>query len=456
MNNFLEWLEQKHPEYLNEQSRGLLPSDGLQNSMKPDPKAITEREDLLKNYLPITDEDIDALPIEKIKKDQMKNYYHMKNLVADSWTDGYFSDRTLLATFFPGSDARAHYFEAEKNFRELIKTKGWKIGRAAGYLYNSEIWFRPKTGSEKYQDVRLSLEKLESKVEGLIDLNKRVAANDAQKKSNYDRKRTAPKGPIDDFVKEKEDFIRNYVPLDAEYIFEKYKDISPEDAKNAVSYFLKNNIRNKLTQTIQGWFTAPTITAKEQAAFKEIKDREYSYARYNTDDLNIEWKQFGARWYRTKNRQEQLADARKEISELKTKMKSLEQYADKASTGLSVIKQWEIEFQKDTDKLKAIEDNEKEMIKNKTHMIGPDGKLLRDLKGNPIPIKQDKKSKDRHSTPKQDDDLPDIWKKPPPPVRTPDPNRTFRDPFETTPRPTPKRPAGSTGTNKDINPFQTR
>lgn len=470
MNNFLEWLEQKHPEYLNEQIGDI----GMSRVIAPErtPKEIEAREDLLKNYLPVTDADIDALPIDDFKKAQMKKYYHMKNLVADSWSTGWFSDRTLLSTFFPGSDSQVQYRAAEKEFKNLIATQGWKTGKMWGFLYASDVWFRPKTDNEKYKDVKFTINQLKNKIDGLIDKNKRNAELQRTKLTDtYSKDRRIPVDTIDSVIDKKQDFIKNYVPLDGKYVYDKYKNSHPNEARLALLYLTKMNMRNGLTPNKTmissadavaypfNWLTekgATDITEEEQVAFKEIKDRE------NFDkDHRIDWNQFGKRWYRTKTKQEQIADARKEISELEAKMKELEKTADKSITGLSALEQLQKYQDKRREELNSLADREKEMIKSGEWLIDEKGELAKDPKGNYIPTRKNPKHKEimpnkKYLPPKEDDDLPDIFKKPAPPVRTPDPNRKFRDPFETTPIPTPKRPAGSTGTNKDIDPFQRR
>jgi hypothetical protein len=465
MNNFLEWLEQKHPEYLNEQIGDI----GLSRVIAPErtPKEIEAREDLLKNYLPVTDADIDKLPIDAHKRAHMKRYYHMKNLVADTWFSGYLSDRTLLSTFFPGSDSQVHYNQAEQEFKKLIASQGWKTGKMWGFLYASDVWFRPKTDTEKYKDVRFTINQLQNKIDGLIDKNKINAKLQQQRLTQlHGTDREIPVDTIDSVINEKEKFIKNYLPLDGKYIFDKYKNSVPDEARLALHYLTKMNMRNNLTpnKTMTSsadavaypfyWLTEKGggITREEQAAFKEIKDREY----YD-EDHSIEWKQFGSRWYRTKTKEEQIADARKEISELQAKMKELEKTADKSETGLSALEQLEKFQDERRNQANSLADREKEMIKSGQFMIGPDGKLLRDLKGNPIPTKKDTKSKDRYIPPDPKDD---IYRSEDPPLRTPKPRSESEsepvDPYKVLPtRPAPKRPAGSS-TKKNNDPYANR
>jgi|688.fasta_scaffold14173_14 hypothetical protein len=476
MNNFLEWLEQKHPEYLNENQglvkagefvvkhlgnlfskfgKGIRPS-GFTNSgsLQPNSEDYKERENVLRNYLPVTNEDIDNLPLSDDKKEKIKKYYNFTNIFADTWSSGWLSDRTLAASLFPFSDARAQWLAASNEFEFIRIEKGWIHGQKAGWLYGSNIWFRPKTATEKLADARLTVKQLQNKIKGLIDKDQMNMTLQAKKISDlYSRDRKITPNPLDADIDYKNDFVQNYVPLDPKYINDKYITTQPKKAKLAVNYLFKQMTHNELINNPLDWIGsfASTVTRDEQVAWKDIKDLEY-----NDKNDYIEWKQFGYRWYRTKTKQEKIADATKKISELKAQMGELEKKADKSVTGLSALTQLEKYRDDLNDKANSIVEKEKEMIKSGKYMLDQKGELLRDRNGNPIPLKKDTKSKDRYPTIDPKDD---IYRSEEPPI-TPRPRSESEsepvNPFKVLPtRPASKRPAGSSTKNNN-NPYANR
>lgn len=484
MNNFLEWLEQKHPEYLNEQgfvkagefvikqfgnflskfSKGIKPSlFGGYREVLPSSEDYKERENILRNYLPVTNEDLDNLPIDADRKEKIKKYYNFTNIFADTWRSGWLSDRTLASILFPFSDARAQWLDCLNEFEFYRIEKGWVSGVKEGWIYDSNIWFRPKTPTEKLADARLTVRQLENKIKGLIDVYQMDIKLQSKKISDlYSRDRKITPSPLDADIDDKNDFVKNYVPLDPKYINDKYIKTQPNKAKLAVNYLFKQMTHNNLINNPLDWLGsfASAVTRDEQVAWKDLKDLEY-----NDKNHYIEWKQFGYRWYRTKTKEEKIADATKEMSELKAQMGELEKKADKSMTGLSALTQLEKQRDDLNAKANSIVQREKEMIKSGDYMVDQNGELMRDPKGNYIKIKKDArskdaKSKDRYSTPRPEDDLPNVYRPPAEPLTTPRPKSESEPesvpPYQLPTRPAPKRPAGSTGKNKPVNPYYER